>query len=163
MVYHESSFLNDVHIAAVSCAERGLRSHLLLRGEQPNILAGYNLISTMYGNVKYMPRSVYANREETLKTHASSVAGADGCVLSLTDILEAPLTEQNISSYHPISTSMKDQRSLGNFSRKVVIVNEGAGDSIALLGNTFVDLDFLFLSACLLGPLMCLSIDTSIQ
>ncbi|XP_030516773.1 D-cysteine desulfhydrase 2, mitochondrial isoform X5 [Rhodamnia argentea] len=60
---------------AVSCAERGLRSHLLLRGEQPDILTGYNLISTMYGNVKYVPRSVYANREETLKTHASSVAG----------------------------------------------------------------------------------------
>ncbi|KAL3726366.1 hypothetical protein ACJRO7_031284 [Eucalyptus globulus] len=119
---------------AVSCAERGLRSHLLLRGEQPDILTGYNLISTMYGNVKYVPRSVYANREETLKTHASSVAGGNGCVLSLSDILEAPLTEQIVSSSHPISTSMDDQRSLGNFSRKVVIMNEGAGDSIALLG-----------------------------
>ncbi|XP_030516774.1 D-cysteine desulfhydrase 2, mitochondrial isoform X6 [Rhodamnia argentea] len=119
---------------AVSCAERGLRSHLLLRGEQPDILTGYNLISTMYGNVKYVPRSVYANREETLKTHASSVAGKNGCVLSLTDILEAPLTKQSISSSHPISTSMDDWRSLGNFSRKVVVMNEGAGDSIALLG-----------------------------
>ncbi|KAI3435140.1 uncharacterized protein J3R85_006369 [Psidium guajava] len=119
---------------AVSCAERGLRSHLLLRGEQPDFLTGYNLISTMYGNVKYVPRSVYSNREETLKTHASSVAGKNGCVLSLTDILEAPLTKQNVSSSHPISTSMDDWRSLGNFSRKVVIINEGAGDSIALLG-----------------------------
>ncbi|XP_043724735.1 D-cysteine desulfhydrase 2, mitochondrial isoform X5 [Telopea speciosissima] len=60
---------------AVSCAERGLKSHLLLRGEQPEVLTGYNLISTMYGNVTYIPRSIYANRAEMLERHADFVAG----------------------------------------------------------------------------------------
>ncbi|CAH8266772.1 unnamed protein product [Arabidopsis lyrata] len=87
---------------AVSCAERGLRSHLLLRGEQPDVLTGYNLVSTMYGNVQYIPRSRYANREEMLRSHAAMVAGEDGSVLWAKDI--------------------------------VLILNEGAGDALALLG-----------------------------
>ncbi|XP_077227981.1 pyridoxal-5'-phosphate-dependent enzyme family protein isoform X3 [Tasmannia lanceolata] len=60
---------------AVSCAERGLRSHLLLRGEQPEIPTGYNLISTMYGSVSYIARSLYAQREDMLTKHAYLVAG----------------------------------------------------------------------------------------
>ncbi|XWS69122.1 hypothetical protein CRYUN_Cryun04dG0152500 [Craigia yunnanensis] len=49
---------------AVSCAERGVKSHLLLYGEKPEILTGYNLISTIYGNVTYVPRSFYSRREK---------------------------------------------------------------------------------------------------
>ncbi|KAH0923897.1 hypothetical protein HID58_023915 [Brassica napus] len=103
---------------AVSCAERGVRSHLLLRGEQPEVLTGYNLVSTMYGNVEYVPRSKYANREEMLRTHADLVAGEDGSVLWVKD-LEAM---DGFSSSEAAS------------SRKVLIVNEGAGDALALLG-----------------------------
>ncbi|KAJ4901109.1 D-cysteine desulfhydrase 2 [Raphanus sativus] len=98
---------------AVSCAERGVRSHLLLRGEQPEVLTGYNLVSTMYGNVEYVPRSKYANREEMLRTHADLVAGEDGSVLMAKDL------EAMDSKASP---------------RKVLIVNEGAGDALALLG-----------------------------
>ncbi|XP_042376864.1 D-cysteine desulfhydrase 2, mitochondrial-like isoform X4 [Zingiber officinale] len=60
---------------AVCCAERGMRAHLLLRGEQPAVPTGYNLVSLMYGSVSYVPRSVYANRNEMLMKHAELVAG----------------------------------------------------------------------------------------
>ncbi|CAA0383723.1 unnamed protein product [Arabidopsis thaliana] len=111
---------------AVSCAERGLRSHLLLRGEQPDVLTGYNLVSTMYGNVQYVPRSRYANREEMLRTYADLVAGEDGTVLWAKDIVEGRDT-MNVAKMDDFS-SMKTSR------RKVLIVNEGAGDALALLG-----------------------------
>ncbi|CAA7049754.1 unnamed protein product [Microthlaspi erraticum] len=108
---------------AVSCAERGVRSHLLLRGEQPEVLTGYNLVSTMYGNVQYVPRSRYANREEMLRTHADLVAGEDGSVLWAKDIVEA------------MDDAKKDDLLRSKTSpRKVLIVNEGAGDALALLG-----------------------------
>lgn len=111
-----------MYLAAVSCAERGLRSHLLLRGEQPDVLTGYNLVSTMYGNVQYIPRSRYANREEMLRSHAAMVAGEDGSVLWAKDIVEGLEAMDHFSS---LTTSR----------RKVLILNEGAGDALALLGN----------------------------
>ncbi|XP_010425284.1 PREDICTED: D-cysteine desulfhydrase 2, mitochondrial isoform X1 [Camelina sativa] len=111
---------------AVSCAERGLRSHLLLRGEQPEVLTGYNLVSTMYGNVQYVPRSRYANREEMLRTYADLVAGDDGSVLWVKDIVEG-LEATDVAKMDDLSSSKTSRR-------KVLIVNEGAGDALALLG-----------------------------
>ncbi|XP_021293584.1 D-cysteine desulfhydrase 2, mitochondrial isoform X4 [Herrania umbratica] len=73
---------------AVSCAERGLKSHLLLRGEQPAILTGYNLISTIYGNTFERSKFVQMDAPRGTKSH----------------------------------------------STKVLVVNEGAGDAVALLG-----------------------------
>lgn len=116
-----------MYLAAVSCAERGVRSHLLLRGEQPEVLTGYNLVSTMYGNVQYIPRSRYANREEMLRTYANLVAEEDGSVLWAKDIVEG-LGDMNV-------TKMDDFFSSKTSSRKVLIVNEGAGDALALLGK----------------------------
>ncbi|KAM7468713.1 hypothetical protein LguiB_016275 [Lonicera macranthoides] len=107
---------------AVSCAERGLKSHLLLRGEQPEILTGYNLISTLYGNVTYVPRSLYAKRDEMLARHADLVAGSCGSVVWLNDLREASFT--NHTPAKPIFENIK----------KVVIINEGAGDTVGLLG-----------------------------
>lgn len=118
----------DLYLSAVSCAERGVRSHLLLRGEQPEVLTGYNLVSTMYGNVQYIPRSRYANREEMLRTYADQVAGKDGSVLWTKDIVEGPKAMDEFSCS---KTSC----------RKVLIVNEGAGDALALLGkDRFLDI-----------------------
>ncbi|KAG6654889.1 hypothetical protein CIPAW_05G176800 [Carya illinoinensis] len=117
---------------AVSCAERGLKSHLLLRGEQPEILTGYNLISTLYGNVTYVPRSLYADRDKMLKSHADLVAGNSGYVVRFNDILEAAFTTQSSSTSDFIQ--MDANRSAENHPRKVVIVNEGAGDAVAILG-----------------------------
>lgn len=116
--------ISCLYFAAVSCAERGIRSHLLLRGEQPDVLTGYNLVSTMYGNVEYIPRSRYANREEMLRTHADLVAGKDGSVLWAKDVVEA------------IDVAKMDGFSSSKASpRKVLIINEGAGDALALLGK----------------------------
>ncbi|MCD7468727.1 hypothetical protein HAX54_007155 [Datura stramonium] len=112
---------------AVSCAERGLKSHLLLRGEQPATLTGYNLISTFYGNVSYVPRSLYARREEMLLKQAHVVAGNSGLVFSLAD-LEASLFSHGCGEH----SSHVD--SLTKRSKKVAIINEGAGDAAALLG-----------------------------
>ncbi|XP_016900174.1 D-cysteine desulfhydrase 2, mitochondrial isoform X3 [Cucumis melo] len=103
--------------AHAAATERGLRSHLLLRGEQPEFLTGYNLMSTIYGNVTYVPRSIYANREKVLKSQADLVAGNSGSVLWFDDILSTSLGKQPRS-----------------YGRRVIVINEGAGDAIALLG-----------------------------
>ncbi|KAF8399825.1 hypothetical protein HHK36_015697 [Tetracentron sinense] len=117
---------------AVSCAERGLRSHLLLRGEQPEIPTGYNLISTLYGNATYVPRSLYAKREEMLTKHADLVAGSGGSVMWFNDILETSFRTQKSGelNFLPVDAC----RSAENFLRKVVIINEGSGDGVGLLG-----------------------------
>ncbi|KAH9331385.1 hypothetical protein KI387_003493, partial [Taxus chinensis] len=119
---------------AVACAERGIQAHLLLRGEQPEIPTGYNLISEMYGNVVYVPRSVYTNREAMLGRHANLVAGHDGSIMWLHD-------EVNMPSM-PVENHLSGQRCKGYLSciaseattRKVAVVKEGGGDAVALLG-----------------------------
>lgn len=118
------------YVSAVSCAERGIKSHLLLRGEQPEIQTGYNLISAMYGKVTYIPRSLYADRKNMLKNHADHVAGSSGHVLWLDDILEDSTIQNNFGS----NFAQQEARRSGH-SRNVAIVNEGAGDVVALLGN----------------------------
>ncbi|KAK3026067.1 hypothetical protein RJ639_042559 [Escallonia herrerae] len=126
-------WLNPVNYMqfTVSCTERGLKSHLLLRGEQPEILTGYNQISTLYGNVTYVPRSLYTKREEMLTRHAHLIAGNCGSVLLLNDLFESSFT--NNSSGEPNSPQMDGHR--GSYAtKKVVIVNEGAGDAVGLLG-----------------------------
>lgn len=86
----------------------------------------------MYGNVTYVPRTVYANREEMLKSYANSVAGNNGSVLCFGDIIQASSTTE-LST--PNSMQKDVIRSEGNPLRKILVVNEGAGDSVALLGN----------------------------
>ncbi|KAL2903504.1 D-cysteine desulfhydrase 2 mitochondrial [Bienertia sinuspersici] len=115
---------------AVSCAERGLRSHLLLRGEQPEILTGYNLVSSMYGNVTYIPRSIYTKREEMLLGQANAIAGNTGSVVWFTDILDS--LSDLPSGRNCIRTNA--YTSLEDGMKKVVIIKEGAGDAVALLG-----------------------------
>ncbi|CAL5203762.1 unnamed protein product [Lathyrus oleraceus] len=124
----------SAHTAAIAvlCAERGIMSHLLLRGEQPEILTGYNLMSTIYGNVTYVPRTIYANREDMLKNYARSVAENTGSVLWFSDIIQASSTAE--SSTFPNFMQMDASRSEGNHLQKILVVNEGAGDSVALLG-----------------------------
>ncbi|XP_037492592.1 D-cysteine desulfhydrase 2, mitochondrial isoform X2 [Jatropha curcas] len=117
---------------AVSCAEAGLNSHLLLRGEQPEVLTGYNLISTLHGNVTYVPRNLYAHRKSMLKNHANLVAGNTGHVLWCDDILETFFTNQTSNALN--SEQMDGRTSIENHLKKVLIVNEGAGDAVALLG-----------------------------
>ncbi|PNY08729.1 1-aminocyclopropane-1-carboxylate deaminase-like protein [Trifolium pratense] len=107
-------------------------SHLLLRGEQPEILTGYNLMSTIYGNVTYVPRTIYANREDMLKSYAKSVAGNSDSVLWFNDIIQAASTTELSTSQNFMQ--MDASRSDGNHLQKILIVNEGAGDSVALLG-----------------------------
>ncbi|PKA59674.1 hypothetical protein AXF42_Ash011798 [Apostasia shenzhenica] len=112
---------------AVFCAERGIRPHLLLRGEQPRIPTGYNLVSLMYGNVKYVARSEYAHRREILIEHARSVAGCDGSVVSVNEIFDVDSILYENRTTCPQSGACQG-------SRRVIVMNEGAGDAVALLG-----------------------------
>lgn len=114
-------------------------SHLLLRGEQPEILTGYNLMSTIYGNVTYVPRTIYAKREDMLKSYAMTVAGNSGSVLWFSDMIQASSTTELSTSPHFMQ--MDVSRSEGNHLQKILIVNEGAGDSVALLGNKKMEFD----------------------
>lgn len=110
-----------------------MQSHLLLRGEQPEILTGYNLISEMYGNVEYVPRSVYANREAMLAKHANLVAGYNGSVMWFHDNV-------NMASIPNGDHVSRQHNCKGDFSVnataavKVAVVKEGGGDAVALLG-----------------------------
>ena len=54
----------------------------------------------MYGNVIYVPRSVYADRESLLARHASIVAGDDGSIMWLHDEVKVPLMHVENHSYH---------------------------------------------------------------
>ena len=67
--------LQSAHTAAIAaaCAERGLRSHLLVRGERPAVPTGYHLLARMYGEVTYVTRSEYADRDAMLQRHAASI------------------------------------------------------------------------------------------
>ncbi|KAL8156994.1 hypothetical protein AgCh_001918 [Apium graveolens] len=116
---------------AVSCAERGLTSHLLLRGEQPETATGYGLISMLYGNATYVPRSLYAKRDTMLASHAEFIAESSGSVVWLSDLFEASF--MNLVSKKPISVQSNAAR-LSEKIKKVAIINEGAGDAAGLLG-----------------------------
>ena len=136
-----------MHFTAVSCAERGLKSHLLLRGEQPEILTGYNLISTIYGDITYVPRSIYAHRMNMLKSHADLVASNTGHILCCNDILESSLSAQSST---PSSGHIDAHGNTENHPRKVVIINEGAGDVVALLGKVEIQFLYMYVKAYLL-------------
>eukprot|EP01018_Ginkgo_biloba_P024445 Gb_20289 [translate_table: standard] len=118
---------------AVACAERGMRSHLLLRGEKPEISTGYNLISGMYGNVVYVPRSIYANREDMLAKHANEVAGHNGSIMWLHNEVKMPYKNQSI----PLDASKGQLPSvvIPATPKKVAVVKEGGSDAISLLGR----------------------------
>ncbi|XP_058082002.1 D-cysteine desulfhydrase 2, mitochondrial isoform X4 [Magnolia sinica] len=117
--------------------ERGLRSHLLLRGEQPEIPTGYNLISSMYGNVTYVERSLYGKREEMLMRHADLVAGDSGLVMRLSDTLETSFSdwksEEAILPQNDCGSGIT-QAEAETCPRRVIIINEGAADAIGLFG-----------------------------
>ncbi|GAB4840487.1 hypothetical protein Ancab_021256 [Ancistrocladus abbreviatus] len=115
---------------AVSSAERGITSHLLLRGEAPEILTGYNLVCTMYGKVTYVPRGLYAKREEMLLRHAHMVAGANGSVAWFSDISDSFSLSFGGLDHVPTDSDVSSE----NCPRKVIVVNEGARDVVALLG-----------------------------
>ena len=106
---------------------------MLLRGERPEILTGYNLISTLYGNVKYVPRSLYAKREEMLTRHADLVAGNSGSVVWFNDLLETSFTTQ--TSGKPNLVQIDAHMNADSHPRKVAIINEGAADAVGLLGK----------------------------
>lgn len=107
-----------------------MKTHLLLRGEQPEILTGYSLISTLYGNVNYVERSLYARRDKILLRHANRIAGSNGSVHWLSDLLEPAFV------YHVPPKQILSQLgdSSDTMNKKVIIINEGAGDAVALLG-----------------------------
>lgn len=108
---------------AVACAERGIKSHLLLRGERPEIPTGYNLVSLMYGNVVYIPREKYACREDMFERYAKELVGSGGCVVDIDDIVRKASEDLELEVVRA-----------GNGIRSMVVVSEGAGDAVALLG-----------------------------
>jgi len=124
-----------------------MRARLLLRGEQPEIPTGYNLVSLMYGNVKYVSRPIYARREEMLNEHANALARSGSCILRVDDILASVSggLGLNFDGSMPLVPQVKG-------SKKVVIVSEGAGDAFALLGEIIllrnIELLSFFLCTC---------------
>lgn len=79
-----------------------------------------------------MPRTHYAHRIEMLKSYANLVAGNNGDVVWCNEIFEASLTAQK--SRASCLGQMDAHKGIDNCRKKVLIVNEGAGDAVALLG-----------------------------
>jgi hypothetical protein len=48
---------------------------LQMRGERPAVPTGHHLISRMMGDVTYISRSEYADREAMFATHVTRIAG----------------------------------------------------------------------------------------
>jgi len=67
--------LQSSHTAAVAqlCAERGVRAHLLVRGERPAVPTGLHLYARMLGRVTYVGRHEYADREAMFEEHLRRV------------------------------------------------------------------------------------------
>lgn len=89
----------------------------------------------MYGNVTYIARSLYAKREEMLTTHAALVAGSSGSVLLLSDILDTSPACKSEDILWDSRRSPSSQATAEKDLRKVVIINEGAGNAKGLLGG----------------------------
>ncbi|KAL3688405.1 hypothetical protein R1sor_014714 [Riccia sorocarpa] len=121
----------SAHTAALAfaCAERGINAHLLLRGERPAIPTGYNLLCGMYGHVTYIPRSEYANRAGMLTKHALKLAGNLGSVSWLDEFEANPNPGSILTESEELERSGE-----GGWRKNVIVVKEGAGDAIALLG-----------------------------
>lgn len=69
--------IQSAHCAAVAAlaAELGIRAHLLLRGERPEVPTGYTLLSMTLGHVTFVDRNSYADREALLRGHRARVDG----------------------------------------------------------------------------------------
>lgn len=67
--------LQSAHTAAMSCAcsEFGMNAHLLVRGERPKIPTGYHLLSRMYGDVHYVSRAEYHDRNAMFKKYVDAL------------------------------------------------------------------------------------------
>ncbi|KXZ44202.1 hypothetical protein GPECTOR_71g563 [Gonium pectorale] len=68
--------VQSAHTAAVAvaAAEAGLRSHLLVRGEKPQVPTGYHLVTRMYGSeVSYVSRAEYADRPAMMTARADAL------------------------------------------------------------------------------------------
>lgn len=66
----------SAHVLAIAAAaaEEGIRSHLLLRGERPNVCTGNHLFARMLAHeVVYVSRQEYADRTTMLSTYASKI------------------------------------------------------------------------------------------
>ena len=70
--------LQSAHTAAVAalCAECGVRAHLLVRGERPAVPTGLHLYARMLGDVTYIDRGEYADREAMLAAHVRRIEAA---------------------------------------------------------------------------------------
>ena len=68
--------VQSAHTAAVAaaCAERGIRAHLLVRGERPAIPTGHHLLARMFGHVTHVTRQEYSDRAALLAKHEKIVA-----------------------------------------------------------------------------------------
>lgn len=64
------------HCAATAAlaAGCGMRAHLLLRGEPPETVTGYTLLSMTFGEVTWVDRDRYADREGMLEHHRARLA-----------------------------------------------------------------------------------------
>lgn len=103
-----------------------MKAHLLLRGERPAIPTGYNLVAGMYGYVRYIPRSEYADRQVMLQKYAMQVAGDDSSrIVSLSKLS----TESSKNGRRMAENGLENEN-----RKRVAVVNEGAGDCHALLG-----------------------------
>lgn len=91
----------------------------------------------MFGYVRYIQRSEYADREAMLSKHAVEIAGTTGSILwpgsSSKRLAQEPKVERS-SDVSGITAST--ETSPFPSTKKVAVIKEGAGDAFALLGES---------------------------
>ncbi|CAI7821281.1 unnamed protein product, partial [Closterium sp. NIES-54] len=123
---------------AVACAERGLKAHLVLRGELPKVPTGNALVSHMFGCPGYVSRAEYADREKALLSRAAAVAGEGGMVQWGAGPATTSSMKSGVSAAGAATSGLRDT-SAGVYKSveghpRVAIIPEGGSDGLALLG-----------------------------
>ncbi|CAI5518179.1 unnamed protein product [Closterium sp. Naga37s-1] len=129
---------------AVACAERGLKAHLVLRGEPPKVPTGNALVSHIFICPRYVSRAEYADREKALLSRAVAVAGEEGTVQwgagpAMSSMTNGMSAVGGATSAAQSATSGLSDTSAGMYESveghpRVAIIPEGGSDGLALLG-----------------------------
>ncbi|CAL8470386.1 g9928 [Coccomyxa elongata] len=114
--------LQSAHTAAVAsaCAERGITAHLLVRGERPALPTGYHLLTRMFGQVTYISRAEYADRQSMFDKHVERVVGAAGPASKVRTLQEGAAEPLALLGLIRLVRHLSGPAALGRTSRHLV-------------------------------------------